>query len=502
MLRGKGFRLAALIALCLLAETVAAQPVSSPAREDKERYTVTLPAPPDGGLSRSRSAQPEAGQPAPVPAPLAPYPATQTPIAAPTQQPAAVPGTPMQPASEPGVPSPGERAEMFPPPEPEIRLFGHDFFDRVTEGFQPIPNLPPPAEYPLGPGDTVEVVLSSPAGQETVLAETVDSEGRLRIPSVGFVRVNGLTIGAAERVIAKETRAKFPSLAAQARILSIRPIQVFIIGEVKKPGAYILPGLSTLLNALYVAGGPTDAGSLRRITVQRNKKTVATTDLYRLLLDGDRSGDITLQSGDSVFVPAIGPTVTVKGEVRRQAIYELLEETSVRSVLRMAGGPNGLASLSSVRVERVVGGSRKFLVDLTLSSPDSPDWEFPLQHGDLLLIQPVLQDAVNRVEISGQVRRPGEYEFTEGMRISDLVRRAEGFADVEIYLERATILRNREDGSTEMLSVHLGRAMAGDAEQDVELRPKDRVVVYSVQEAAALDRTVTISGQVSRPGRV
>jgi protein involved in polysaccharide export with SLBB domain len=389
---------------------------------------------------------------------------------------------------------------MFPPPEPEIRLFGHDFFDRVTEGFQPIPNLPPPAEYPLGPGDTVEVVLSSPAGQETVLTETVDSEGRLRIPSVGFVRVNGLTIGAAERVIAKETRAKFPSLSAQARILSIRPIQVFVIGEVKKPGAYILPGLSTLLNALYVAGGPTDAGSLRRITVQRNKKTIATTDLYRLLLEGDRSGDITLQSGDSIFVPAIGPTVTVKGEVRRQAIFELLEETSVRNVMRMAGGPGGQASLSSVRVERVVGGSRKFLVDLTLASPDSPDWEFPLQHGDLLLIQPVLQDAVNRVEINGQVRRPGEYEFSEGMRLSDLVRRAEGFADVEIYLERATILRTRQDGSTQMLSVHLGRAMAGDAEQDVELRPKDQVVVYSVQEAAALDRTVTISGQVSRPG--
>ncbi|MEJ5297193.1 MAG: polysaccharide biosynthesis/export family protein, partial [Armatimonadota bacterium] len=206
MLLGKGFRLAALIALSLLAETVAAQPVSAPSREDKDRYTVTLPAPLERASPGSRTAQPEAGQPAPVPAPFPPYPATQPPVAAPTQPPAGAPGTPQQPAPAPGAPFPGQLMEVFPLPEPEIRLFGHDFFDRVTEGFQPIPNLPPPAEYPLGPGDTMEVVLSSPAGQETVLTETVDSEGRLRIPSVGFVRVNGLTIGAAERVIAKETR--------------------------------------------------------------------------------------------------------------------------------------------------------------------------------------------------------------------------------------------------------------------------------------------------------
>jgi polysaccharide export outer membrane protein len=489
MLRGNGFRLAALIALSLLAESVLAQTAARPARDDRDRYSVTLPSISDGAGKKGRPAPAEPEQPATFP----PYPATQPPPPAPEQPPAAAP-------QAPGVPSPEELEGLFPAPFPEIRLFGHDFFDRVTEGFQPIPNLPPPAEYPLGPGDIVEVVLSSPAGQETVLKETVDSEGRLRIPNVGFVRVSGLTIAAAGRVIARETRSKFPSLSAQARILSIRPIQVFVIGEVKKPGAYILPGLSTLLNALYVAGGPTDAGSLRKISVQRNRKTIATVDLYRLLLEGDRSGDITLQSGDSVFVPAIGPTVTVKGEVRRQAIFELLGETSVRTVMGMAGGPGGQASLSSVRVERVVGGSRKVLLDLTLASPDSPDWEFPLQHGDLLLVQPVLQDAVNRVEISGPVRRPGEYELSEGMRLSDLVRRAEGFADEEIYLERATILRTRDDGSTQMLSVHLGRAMAGDAEQDVQLRPKDRVVVYSMQEAAALDRTVTIAGQVSRPG--
>ncbi len=520
MLQGKGFLLAALIVLSLSARGLSAQAALPQARDDRDRYTITLPAPPEKSAAPALPGAAESGQTVPSPAPFPPYPATQTP-----GQPS-VPTAGVPVPAVPGVAGPPGAApfEAFPPPEPPVRLFGHDFFDRVTEGFQPVPNLPPPAEYPLGPGDVVQVVLSSPAGQETVLTETVDSEGRLRVPNVGFVRVNGLTIGAAERVIERETRAKFPSLSAQARILSIRPIQVFVIGEVKKPGAYILPGLSTLLNALYVAGGPTDAGSLRRITVQRGRKTVATTDLYRLLLDGDRSGDITLQSGDSVFVPAIGPTVTVKGEVRRQAIFELLEETSVRSVLRMAGGPGrqaifelleetsvrsvlrmaggpgGQASLSSVRVERVVGGSRKFLVDLTLSSPDSPDWEFPLQHGDLLLVQTVLPDAANRVEISGQVRRPGEYELSEGMRLSDLVRRAEGFADAEIYLERATILRAREDGSSEMLSVHLGRAMNGEATDDLELRPKDRVVIYSVQEAAALDRTVTISGQVSRPG--
>lgn len=435
-------------------------------------------------------------------APISPYPATQQPPG--HEGPSVEIGPDGKPILKMPRPEGTEEPAKYRPEGPEkpaIRLFGHDFFDRVTEGFQPTPDLPPPAEYPLGAGDMLRVVMSSPVGLETEVEDKVDSTGRFRLPNVGSIQVNGLTIGQAEAAISRAVRAKYPSLKTQATILSIRPIQVFVIGEVKKPGAYILPGLSTLLNALYVAGGPSDAGSIRSIRVERNRKPIATVDLYDILLHGKREKDVTLQSGDSVFIPAIGPTVTVEGEINRPAIYEILDTLSVRGAMAMAGGPTGAASLRNVRVERVLGGARKFIADLTVTSPDSPDWEFPLQHGDRLLLDPVLPDPVNAVQIVGKVRRPGTFELSDGMTVSQLVQRAEGFASSEeIYLERATILRVGPDGKSELVSTHLGKAMDGEPDQDIVLKPQDLVIIYGMSEAANLNRTVTISGLVKKPG--
>ena len=383
---------------------------------------------------------------------------------------------------------------------PQLKIFGYDFFDRSEAGFQPIVNQSAPAEYPLGPGDSLRTVFTSPTGQETDILVQVDASGRVHVPGVGFVKVSGHTIADAQAAIGREVRARFPSIRTQASVVMIRPIQVFVIGEVKRPGAYTLPGLSTLLNALYSAGGPGEAGSLRTITLSRNKKTIAQVDLYDLLIDGKREKDISLQSGDSIFVPALGPTVSVEGEVRRQAIYEILPGTSVRAALGMAGGANGTAALSNVRIERIEGASRKFLVDLSLASPKSPDWEFPVQNGDRLIVMPVLDYADNQVEIFGHVRRPGKFELSQGMTLSQLVKRAEGFTNEEIYLDRASILRTHDDGSNEVLSANLGQAMAGQADQDIALKPKDRVLVYTRQEASSLNRVVQIAGEVSRPG--
>lgn len=398
--------------------------------------------------------------------------------------------------------TPVDAAEAAQPEaDTSVKPFGYDFFDRSTKGFEPIPENPAPAEYPLGSGDKLRVVFTSPAGDETDLELQVDQSGRVRIPNVGFVRVSGMPIASAERAIARAAAAKFPSLKAQASVMSIRPIQVFLVGEVNKPGAYVLPGLSTLLNALYAAGGPNMTGSLRTITVERNKKKIAEVDLYDLLLYGKRERDITLNSGDSIFIPAAGPTVTIRGEVRRPAIYELLGAADVRKAIAMAGGVTGRASLNTVRVERVVGASRKFLVDLALASPNASDWSFVLQNGDDIKVRPVTDDAVNRVQIEGPVQRPGDYELSENLTVSGLVKRAEGFASAEqVYLDRATIYRVRPDGGTDLLSVNLGQAMSGENGQDVRLEARDRVVIYTLDEAAFLTRTVNISGEVSRPG--
>lgn len=393
---------------------------------------------------------------------------------------------------------------LQPPPvlavEQPLQLFGYDFFQRNVDGFNPIPQIPAPAEYPLGPGDTIRVTMTSPVGQETDLALDVDTQGRVRIPNVGYVRVAGLNISAAEDLISRTVRARFPRLNAQASLLNVRPIQVFVVGEVKNPGSFVLPGLSTLLNALYQAGGPTQTGSLRRIRVERNRQVVAEMDVYDLLLRGERGSDIALQSGDTVFVPAIGPTITVKGEVRRPAIYELKGQTTIRQALQTAGGPGGRASLANVRIERVLGASRTSLIDLRLSDERSADWDIALQHGDEVVLNPVLADAVNRVEIAGAVKRPGQYELTAGLTLSGLIQRAEGFIDEEVFLDRAHVVRLEEDGRPSLLSADLGAAMSGDEGLDFPLKARDRVYVYTKKEAASLNRIVLVRGEVQRPG--
>ncbi|MCC6485732.1 MAG: SLBB domain-containing protein [Armatimonadetes bacterium] len=494
--------------------------VSYPAPQPPSPFALQPSQP---GASATSPSQSTAGQP-PQPQPLPIYPPAVSTGAQPLSAPGALqPGLlqPSQPpqtqVSAPSVtpsvqpPQPQPQPQQAPvlsspvllPPGPQglqVTPFGYDFFNAGSEGFQPIPNLPAPAEYPLGPGDYVRVILTSPVGQETNLQLLVDALGRVQIPNVGLIKVSGMTVLGAQQAIAGQVRAKFPALMTQVALSSIRPIQVFVIGEVKKPGSYVLPGLSTLLNALYSAGGPSMTGSLRTIRVERNKQTLATVDLYDILLKGDRSKDLTLQSGDSVFVPALGPTVTVLGEVRRPAIYEINGPTDVGDVLRMAGGASGLASLSDVRIERVVGSTKKIMMDLALSSPTAPDWRIPLQNGDSVLVRPVLDDAANRVEIIGHVKRPGAYELSDAMTLSALVQRAEGFDDTEIFLDRATVIRVTPDGGTQLLSANLRGAMAREASQDIALQPRDRVIIYSLEEAASLNRTVGIEGEVSRPG--
>ena len=384
--------------------------------------------------------------------------------------------------------------------EQPLQLFGHDFFQRNVDGFNPIPQIPAPAEYPLGPGDTIRVTLTSPVGQETDLALDVDTQGRVRVPNVGYVRVSGMNINAAEDLIARTVRTQFPRLTAQASLLNVRPIQVFVVGEVKNPGSYVLPGLSTLLNALYQAGGPTQTGSLRNIRVERNRQAIVEMDLYDLLLRGERGSDIALQSGDTIFVPSIGPTVTIKGEVRRPAIYELKGQTTIRQALDTAGGPGGRASLANVRIERVLGASRTSLIDLRLSDERSVDWNIPLQHGDEVVLNPVLADAVNRVEIAGAVRRPGQYELTAGLTLSGLIQRAEGFVDEEVFLDRAHVVRLGDDGRPSLLTADLGATVSGDASLDFPLKARDRVYIYTKKEAESLNRVVLVRGEVQRPG--
>lgn len=405
---------------------------------------------------------------------------------------------------KPEEPADKEKEAKKPVEKPkELKLFGLDFFKTARAEFQPSPDTPVPAEYALGPGDTLEVTFSSGTGEESSARVTIDPRGQARIPNVGLMSARGLRLEEFESRLNRSLRQKYPGLTARVSLQKIRAIQVFVAGEAARPGAYTLSGLSRLFNALYAAGGPSAVGSLRKIQVIRNNNPIAEMDLYEYLLTGRRPGDVVLQSNDTVFIPVIGPTVTLQGEVRRPAIYELRGGEMLSDALRLAGGLAPSAYARRIQVERVDAHEKRVLLDVraeNLSDGNSPEFAVPLRSGDTISVLPVLKDRVNRVKVEGQVKRVGDYQWREGMRVSDLVREAEGLAEEEVYTQRATVYRLREDNSIEMLSFDLGKALSGDADQDIALRPKDRLVIYSLHEASFLDRTVQISGAVTRPG--
>ncbi len=384
-----------------------------------------------------------------------------------------------------------------------LKLFGRDFFKAALEAFEPIPNQPVPDEYTLGPGDELEVVFSSRTGEESVYTIVVDAKGQVRIPNVGVVSVRGLRITEVESKLNKLIKAKFPQLTASASLTQLRAIQVFVAGETSKPGAYTLSGLSRVFNALYAAGGPSEVGSMRNIQLIRDNKTIATLDVYDYLLTGKRAGDLVLHSNDTVFIPVIGPTVTVTGEVRRPAIYELKGGETLGDVIRLAGGLGPTAYAKRIQLERVDGNEKRILLDIEAKESKSgilPEFSVKMLSGDTVIVLPVLEDIVNKIEATGKVKRPGEYQWREGMRVSDLIKAAEGLAEEEVYTRRAVVTRIRNDGSSEIITFDLAAALAGDDKENIILSAKDKLKVYSLSEAQYLDRTVVISGSVSRPG--
>lgn len=401
------------------------------------------------------------------------------------------------------VPSLYDLYQQYSRRQGRLERFGADVFENGTGNTDQLPmDLPAGPEYVLGPGDAVNIDLWGSVSQR--LHRTVDREGRLSLPEIGAIQASGHTLGDVQHIVQTALRTQFRQLEADISLDRLRSVRVYVVGDVQRPGAYDVSSLSTPLNALYEAGGPTNKGSLRIIQHYRGSQLVETVDLYDLLLHGVHSGIRHIQSGDTILVPPVGHQITIEGMVRRPAIYELAGEKTLAEVLELAGGVLPSGTLRHVDVERVQAHAERTMLALNIPEDNNQAAitdaleKFQISDGDTVKISPILPFADKTVYLDGHVFRPGKYAYSEGMKVTDLVH---SYRDLlpEPYKQHAEIIRLKApDYKPEIIAFNLGDAMEG-KDQDLVLKPFDTVRIFGRFDFED-PPIVTVTGEVRDPG--
>ena len=378
-----------------------------------------------------------------------------------------------------------------------IRQFGYNIFSHSSiSTFAPVENIPVSPDYVLGPGDELRIIVWG--AMENTYAQTVDRYGRIYLPTVGPIRVWGLTFTQAEKLILAYLSQYYKGFQSSVTMGNLRTIKVYVVGEVKQPGSYNISALSTLTNALVAAGGPTNMGTLRKIELKRNNQTIEYLDLYDFLLFGDKSRDCRLEAGDVIFVPPIGKVAGILGEIKRPAIYEFKETIRIRDIIDLGGGFTVQSYLNRVQITRSKQNQEREVLDIDLNKAASKDGtsnNIEIQDGDVVIVFSSDPRVYNVFSIEGKVKHPGDYEYKRGIRISQALSQQEILP--EAYLDNVEILRFREDLTTQIVNVNLKKAWSGDVIQDIELMPRDTISVRSEFKAPEM---VTLSGEFKLPG--
>lgn len=405
---------------------------------------------------------------------------------------------------------------LEPQGEASLRPFGYALFAERAGlfGLEPAESSPVPRDYVLGPGDSLRVQLYGDENYEIELEVT--PEGTINFPKIGPQPVAGLTFGEVKDAIEKRTAEQLIGTQAAVSMGRLKTIRVFVVGDVKQPGAYDLSSLSRITNALYAAGGITQVGSMRRVQLKRKGAVVATLDLYDLLLEGDTRNDRQLQAEDVVLIPPLSAAVGVAGEVRRPAIYEIEPGTTIKELLQLAGGLRPTADRSRLQVTRISERGMRTVETIDLGGDGG---QFVLRAGDQVSVRPVLDELDGAVMVSGHVTRPGSYEWFPGMRVADLLPDSQFLqagADLGYVLIRRELAPDRR---VTALSADLAAAQANPGSlADLPLAPRDRVTVFEQGVArgdavrklldelkaqanhATPEPVVRISGAVHAPG--
>jgi protein involved in polysaccharide export with SLBB domain len=383
--------------------------------------------------------------------------------------------------------------------EGKSKIFGADLFYNKNRrlSFEPNLNIATPKNYILGSGDMVYVDIYGQS--EQYYEANVNPDGFLILDNIGPISVSGKTIEEATGIIKNRLSNYYPGIGGsnpstfvQVTLGNIRTIQVHLVGEVRLPGTFTLSAFSTVFNALYAAGGPSENGTMRNIKVIRNGKNVATVDVYDFLVNGKANLELQLQDQDVVLVEPFLARVSINGEVKRAKVFEVKEGDNFEDLLRYAGGFTDVAFKDRINVTRITGKERS-VSDIYANQFGF----FIVKGGDEYFVGKVLNRYTNRVQIKGAVFREGNFSLTEGLTLNQLIKNAEGLRG-DAYLERASILRTFDDLSTEVLTVNLRDVISGSA-PDVVLKREDVVRISSIYDLQE-EFYVQINGEVKNPG--
>ena len=375
--------------------------------------------------------------------------------------------------------------------EPKRKIFGHDVFNNKYLTFESSMNLATPQNYRLGPGDAVNVDIWG-ASQESV-TETISPDGTITIDGIGVIQLGGLSVSQAKARLKSVLGPRYQGSKIELTLGQTRTITVSVMGEVKVPGTYTMSAFATVYNALYMAGGPNEIGTLRNVKVYRRGKLLSNVDVYDFLLNGKLSGDVRLQDNDVITVSPYEALVNITGKVKRPMFYEMKKTESAATLLRYAGGFTGDAYTKAIRINRKAGNQYS-----VFSVGEFDMSQFKLMDEDSVSVDSTLNRYQNMVEIKGAVFRPGMYQVGGNIStVKALVEAAAGLKEGAIS-QHAVMHRMKADRTLEMLSVDVRGILEGTA-PDVPLRNEDVLYIASREEKNQ-KQTVTISGEVLYPG--
>lgn len=420
-----------------------------------------------------------------------------------------------------------------------LPLFGYDLF--TAGAFPSLQNVPVPTDYVLGPGDEIDLKLWGAVDADLRLA--VDRNGQVNIPRVGTVNVAGIKASQLEPTLRSQVSRVYNNFQLSATLGQLRSIQVFVVGQARRPGAYTVSSLSTLISALFESGGPAATGTLRNIQLKRDGKMVSTIDLYKFINEGDKTADARLQPGDVIVIPPAGPRVAVTGALDQPAIFELTgTEEPLGKVLSYGGRTQALTTPHKVLVERIDATKAKAPRSVDERALDAKGLQSTVRDGDVVTLFKISPEFGNAVTLRGNVAAPLRYAYRPGMRVSDLIPEREALIQPDYYTRRNLVVQyenGRESGRnvsdsrvvnevknllqeinwdyavverldpkelrSQLIPFNLGRAVRDkDPAANVELLPGDIVTIFSVNDlpVPVEKRTqyVRIGGEVKVPG--
>lgn len=379
----------------------------------------------------------------------------------------------------------------------ENQVFGRNIFNTRNLTFEPSVNIATPPNYRLGPGD--EVIIDIWGTSQNTIRQQISPDGTINIEKIGPVSLSGMTVSEANSYLKRVLGKTYSGLDTPDGTLEIRltlgntrTIQINVMGEVVQPGTYALSSFSTVFHALYRAGGVSDIGSLRNVQVTRNGKTVAKVDVYDFIMKGKTQDDIRLQEGDVIIVPAYEALVQISGNVKRPMKFEMKKNETLATLINYAGGFSADAYTRSLRVVRQNGE------EYEINTVKEIDYSaYPMRNGDVVTAEAILNRFTNKLEVRGAVYRPGIYQLNgEINTVRALVNEAKGLTG-DAFTNRAVLQREREDLTTEIISVDVRSIMAGTS-PDIPLQKNDILYIPSIHDLE--DRgDVAIFGEVAKP---